>query len=286
MAKAQLENGFLRVANELMDALVRSDLSGREFRVFLAIMRETYGWNTKERSMTLRRISDMTGVDRRHVPGLVRGLINRNMIRRNGVTGIETDCATWTRVTPNSGAPFTVSEVTPCTVSEVTPPTVSPLLVKDMKDKKDKKTGTGDTVHGVTTARKNDIQKRPKNLNAQQEFVEAWRAVYEAKTGSPFVASREDFIMSAKLIGEYGLDACRTKAEALALMCEEGARFPAKNGWADFTIRNMVRNWNSIILQVRRSDREVNEQELMGKIEAERSRRARINGLLHADRTR
>ncbi|EEJ2756729.1 replication protein [Salmonella enterica subsp. enterica serovar Anatum] len=44
---AELENGYLRLANQIQDALCIVELSGREFRVLNAIVRLTYGWSKK-----------------------------------------------------------------------------------------------------------------------------------------------------------------------------------------------------------------------------------------------
>jgi len=284
MAKAQTENGFTKVANELLEAMCRVNLSSYEVRVFLSVMRLTYGWRRKSNQISLNELSAMSGIPRQHVSRAVARLSAKQMILRNGATGIQTDTSLWVvpkqglGVVPKQGLGVVPKQglgVVPKQGLEVVPEQGLPLLVKERKEIKTKKTPTGET------ARKTPIKISPEKLNAQQRFVEDWKAVYEAKTGAPFVASREDFVLSARLIGDYGLEACQTKAKALAMLCEEGARFPAKGGWADFTIRNMVRNWNSIILQVRMSDREVKEKELMQKIENERKHRERINGLLH-----
>lgn len=40
---AELEKGYLRLANQIQDALCIVELSGREFRVLNAIVRLTYG---------------------------------------------------------------------------------------------------------------------------------------------------------------------------------------------------------------------------------------------------
>lgn len=46
---ADLDNGYLRLANQIQDALCVVELSGREFRVLNAIVRLTYGWSKKRR---------------------------------------------------------------------------------------------------------------------------------------------------------------------------------------------------------------------------------------------
>lgn len=61
--KADTDDGFLRLANTLMDALCAIELNGRQFRLVNAVMRLTYGW--KGRAMMpfdrdeLSRLTDM-----------------------------------------------------------------------------------------------------------------------------------------------------------------------------------------------------------------------------------
>ena len=47
MANPQLENGFTRIANEILEALSKAELSGSEFRLAIAILRFTYGMQKK-----------------------------------------------------------------------------------------------------------------------------------------------------------------------------------------------------------------------------------------------
>jgi phage replication O-like protein O len=46
--KAQLEDGYTRIANELLDAISGADISRNETKVVLAIIRLSYGWNQKD----------------------------------------------------------------------------------------------------------------------------------------------------------------------------------------------------------------------------------------------
>lgn len=44
MASPQLEDGYTRIANELMEALYRTKLSGQRLRILMYVMRESYGY--------------------------------------------------------------------------------------------------------------------------------------------------------------------------------------------------------------------------------------------------
>lgn len=97
---ADLENGYLRLANQIQDAVCKVELSGREFRVLNAVIRLTYGWSKKEDRITNSLIADKTGLAVKHVSEAVLTLATRRIIllRRIGQTryiGINTELHRW-----------------------------------------------------------------------------------------------------------------------------------------------------------------------------------------------
>ncbi|MCV5230943.1 replication protein, partial [Escherichia coli] len=42
---ADLDDGYARLSNMLLEAYSGADLTKRQFKVLLAILRKTYGWN-------------------------------------------------------------------------------------------------------------------------------------------------------------------------------------------------------------------------------------------------
>jgi phage replication O-like protein O len=56
MASPQLENGYTKIANELLEALYRQNLSGQEFRMILLIIRKTYGFNKIDDKISLNQM--------------------------------------------------------------------------------------------------------------------------------------------------------------------------------------------------------------------------------------
>ncbi|MFA9597724.1 replication protein [Citrobacter telavivensis] len=102
---ADLDNGYLRLANQIQDALCIVELSGREFRVLNAIVRLTYGWSKKEDRITNSLIADKTSLAVKHVSEAVLSLVYRNIIkmRRIGQTryiGINTCLDKWAYTKP------------------------------------------------------------------------------------------------------------------------------------------------------------------------------------------
>ena len=84
MASPQIENGFTKIANELLDALCALDLTGHEWKVVHAIIRKTYGYNKKEDWMTNTQIMLLTGQTQQKVSQAKRSLVGKNIVTENG----------------------------------------------------------------------------------------------------------------------------------------------------------------------------------------------------------
>ncbi|GER94061.1 hypothetical protein A45J_1819 [hot springs metagenome] len=80
MASPQVENGYTRIANELLDAMLATEFTGREFRILLAIIRYSYGWNKKEARLTVKQIHQVTGISDRTIYDILRRLIKKIII--------------------------------------------------------------------------------------------------------------------------------------------------------------------------------------------------------------
>ncbi|MFM0487983.1 replication protein [Paraburkholderia graminis] len=87
-ASPQLENGYTRLANELLDALINAGLTARQWAVVMAVIRKTYGFNKKADEIGLSQLSLMTGIDKAHLSRTVRELEAAKVIHREaGVHG-------------------------------------------------------------------------------------------------------------------------------------------------------------------------------------------------------
>ncbi|MGQ7950366.1 replication protein, partial [Providencia huashanensis] len=85
---ADLDNGYLRVANEIQDALCALQLAGREWQVLNAIIRLTWGWQKKEDRIQNILIEEKTKLGRNPVSESVgalevRGIIHVRRIGQN-----------------------------------------------------------------------------------------------------------------------------------------------------------------------------------------------------------
>ena len=80
MANPQCEDGFIRIANELFDALMRYSPGRTEHQVLFAIIRLTYGWNKKEGKISISRLQKLTGKSRRMIIYALKNLESKNMV--------------------------------------------------------------------------------------------------------------------------------------------------------------------------------------------------------------
>ncbi|CTW89132.1 replication protein o [Escherichia coli] len=57
---ADLDDGYARLSNMLLEAYSGADLTKRQFKVLLAILRRTYGWNKPMDRITDSQLSEIT----------------------------------------------------------------------------------------------------------------------------------------------------------------------------------------------------------------------------------
>ncbi|MFH1645054.1 MAG: replication protein [Candidatus Omnitrophota bacterium] len=81
-----LKEGYVRIANDLLDAIAAYPFSAGELKVILYIIRRTYGWNRKKALMTPRSIAITVDLDTRYVKRLIKKLISDKIILKEQVS--------------------------------------------------------------------------------------------------------------------------------------------------------------------------------------------------------
>lgn len=76
--------GYTRMDNDLYEALISADLSGRELRVALAIHRLTAGYNVETNRIAASVIAKLSGIRREHVSRMISELLRQGVIYRVG----------------------------------------------------------------------------------------------------------------------------------------------------------------------------------------------------------
>lgn len=99
-ASPQVEDGYTRISNELLGALVLADLSKQQWEVLMAIIRKTYGFNKTEDDIALSQLSTMTDGDRGNHSRVINSLVERRILNRakgrhSFTLGLNKDYSQW-----------------------------------------------------------------------------------------------------------------------------------------------------------------------------------------------
>lgn len=84
MADPQLENGYTRIADELLEALCRAQLTARQYSVVLALVRKTYGYGKKRDQLSASQLEELTGIARSKIPAVLTELARLRVIEIHG----------------------------------------------------------------------------------------------------------------------------------------------------------------------------------------------------------
>ncbi len=111
MSSPLTENGHVRIANELFDAILAFGFSKRQLTVLLAVLRKTYGYGKKTDDMTVQQLADLTSIPRQHVSTTLSELHTINaVLKQDGkygyVLGINKNYRGW-RPSQNGTCPKT-----------------------------------------------------------------------------------------------------------------------------------------------------------------------------------
>ncbi|MCD6459422.1 replication protein [bacterium] len=80
MPGPQLEDGYTRIANEILEALIKANLSGSELRIALLVLRMTFGYRKKQTCIPLTEIEMYTGIIMRTVTRSVKSLKEKRVL--------------------------------------------------------------------------------------------------------------------------------------------------------------------------------------------------------------
>ena len=100
MADPQVEDGFVRISNELLEALCKIKIPSEARRVLDVIFRKTYGFNKKEDEISLSQFNKATNILIPNVVRAIKTLKSMNLINKTKkyyitTYSIQKDCDKW-----------------------------------------------------------------------------------------------------------------------------------------------------------------------------------------------
>jgi phage replication O-like protein O len=113
----QCEDGYTKIANELLQELCKVRIPGEAMQIFLVILRHTYGYNKKEDRIALSQFTEETGIVRTHVQRAIDKLVKVNIVTLKGncvgvYYGINKHFSTWLPLPKKVTLPKKVQDVT------------------------------------------------------------------------------------------------------------------------------------------------------------------------------
>lgn len=204
---AQLEDGFTRVANELLDAVMASGLSETEMCVVLAVWRKTYGYSKKMDWIGNEQLEEMIGKHLTHCSTAKNLLINKKVLLQEGrKVGMNTNVADWK--TKINGFRKTLAKPAKKTLAEVAKSPLQKVLTTKDNNTKEKKDNTqthdvGLSVEEKLTPRQKGTNPRAKGTNPRSampafdrdRLKDTWNCKAE-RYGLPKIRSVTDTVES------------------------------------------------------------------------------------------
>jgi phage replication O-like protein O len=80
----QVERGFTCIANEIIEALAKTNFSGYQGRCVYLLLRKTYGFRKKADVIALSQWAEGTGLQVSHISRTLKELRQRNIITKIG----------------------------------------------------------------------------------------------------------------------------------------------------------------------------------------------------------
>lgn len=84
MASPQVEDGYTKIANELLEHLVEPGINGSEYRLVFCLIRKTYGYGKKTDVISLSQFQRLTKMGRKGVVDTIKSLVGKRVLLREG----------------------------------------------------------------------------------------------------------------------------------------------------------------------------------------------------------
>jgi len=79
------KDSYTKLFNPILEAICKTEFTGRELRIVLFIIRATYGWNKKKFPLSKSYIAEGTGISTRNVSRIIKRLIERHILIEYGI---------------------------------------------------------------------------------------------------------------------------------------------------------------------------------------------------------
>lgn len=137
---ADLDNGYTRIANEILDAVMIAGLTKHQLLIIMAVWRKTYGYNKKTDWIGNEQMELMIGIDKTKCSTAKNQLVRMKILIQEGrKVGINKNISEWNTDIDRNGKTFTETvKVSFAKTVKSALPKRSNTKDNNTKDKKDK----------------------------------------------------------------------------------------------------------------------------------------------------
>jgi len=195
MADIQLEDGYTKIANGLMDKLCGFRFPAQVRSIVDVIFRKTYGWNKKRDKISLSQFEELTGMGKTNCHRALKLAIEHNVILRdNNYVQIQKDTDYWIPFNYNNELRFSRSNV----ISQDNSSKILPLRITAITSQDNKTLSPR-----ITTKEKKDtIQKK--------------QYIYKGEFKNIKLTSEQ----LQKLIDRFGKESTNNRIETMSAYCQ------------------------------------------------------------------
>jgi len=206
MASPQLENGFTRIANELLEAILRFHCSGGEKDIILAVIRLSYGYGRKAHEMSVTYLARLTRRHRNKVAEDLARLIAKRVLvevspasfSKGRMIALNKNYDEWVSAKPlTPTAKATVSESTDGTVSESADGTVSESADHIKKNSKKELKKRSNTTPTTQSEASEEIKDRWNGFAEELGLTKILKLSGQRKSGIKQRLSEKEFDLNA-----------------------------------------------------------------------------------------
>jgi phage replication O-like protein O len=204
MTDPQLENGYVKIANELFDALCRIRIAGEQRQCLDVIIRKTYGFNKKSDCIALSQFVNITGIRKQNVKRALIALESKNIIT---VINKDNDVAIRYRINKNYASWEKLSKKS--TYSIKSKPVLNNDHLRDSKKSPTKDNITKDNITKDNTpkkSRKKNKTKCPDVFPVTQKMIDYARKKKSACSINHLEDITEKFLLNHRSKGSTFAD--------------------------------------------------------------------------------
>lgn len=82
MASPQTENGYTKIANEILEQLFLAGINGCEYRILLVVIRKTYGFQKKRDRISISQFQNLTKMNRPQAINTIKSLLEKKILKK------------------------------------------------------------------------------------------------------------------------------------------------------------------------------------------------------------